>query len=183
MNQYELEQQLMTLGNNVFSLSELVKTNIFKEMWSLLPEENRKLLSIKVFESLTKNIPQFITGNVSYSDLFQVLNKEDMLKTSFADNEDLIENIKKQLLLRINELILKINIDDDYTKIIKNDIINKVKESYQSILSHHGDAILREAKALIVRVSSEQSILNYGAKLMQKAKQLVDEEIIKDLVE
>lgn len=182
MNQYEFEQCLTTITNNLFLLDVLVKTNIAKEMWNILPEENKRLVSIKVYENICVNLPKIFTDSISYSDLFKIVNKEDILKNAFNDLS-LIESIKKEVINRLNVLILNIKQDEEYTNIIKNSIINKIKESYQNILSMHGDIILKEAKALIVRVSAEQSILHYGAKLMQKAKQLVDEEIIKDLVE
>lgn len=185
MDQYQFEQHLQTVANNYFQLNSLIQSNILKEMWNLLSIEDKKNFARKFVDKIGSEFcVRSITGTIPYDKLFDIIDKEALVSNLFKEKQDeLLKQIKDATLLKIISLCNNIGNDSYIHNLILPEIHKIVKNCYQNILSFHGDEIIKHAKALIIRVSAEESILKYGSELMKKAKKLVEEELIKDQLE
>ena len=186
MNEYDLQNALNNLISSTFQLNDLTRLNIVKEMWNILSVEEKKNIVHMIYNNVIKSLENKKFSNIdfNFNELKVFINKEDVIRQAFIENNNvLVDLIKDQVVIKIKELILNIKSDNEVLGLIKPQILKIVKECYQNILSYHGDAILKETKNIIVKVTSEESIINYAQNLIKKAKSIVDQEIIKELIE
>lgn len=177
LDEYQVKQLIDTLGMNAISLNELAKTNIINQLYINTNEEQK----IRITESFVQGIClQFKNASKIYdNEVIKHLNNSDLIENSILALSD---EIKGMIEFKLEKIFKELEIHSDLFIHLKNATIPYIKTYVQNILAGKNE-VIDQSLRIVTIAFSKLSLKDHADKLFNKAQSIINEEIIKDIIE
>jgi len=191
INDYEIQNLINTMQGYMASIHDMHKTLLYNQILNNCTEDEKKQFREAYSAGLVKKLA---SGDVFYNtDLLKSILDSELIKEVLHNKKEEIKNIIFGKMVNIfsdlekNDVNGKFNSNKfDYTLLIssfKNEINNYIKISIQDILKGESKSIFDTSMKNITKALAKTSISNYAENLFKKAQIMINEEIIKDVIE
>lgn len=188
---YELQNLINTMGGYMATTQDLHKTLVFNTWINNCTEEQKKQIHDAYVNGLIKKLSG---GDVFYnSDLLKNMLDSNLISEVLINKKDEIKDIVFKKIIDIfsklerNDARYSSNNDKfDYESLLnsfKDEINDYIKKSIKDILKGENKSIFELALKNITKALTKTSISSYADTLFKKAQTIINEEIIKDIIE
>lgn len=178
---YQLEQLATSVKIQEENIRDLTMNAITQQLYlSITPEQK-----IRLTEAYVEGIClAFKSGKIGYDEkIIEFLVENNLIKENL---EKLSEEIKASFQFKIETIIGNIDKKNEYAdfyQMLKNAINPIIKKHVQSIMEGENKIIINETLRIVSTAFAKISLKNYADQLFIKAQNIINEEIIKEIIE
>jgi hypothetical protein len=181
IDDYKLQEILNNLSVNAGTLNDLTKTNIMNSLYLNCSEEQKS----KVTEAFVEGVCIRLRNGTTIMDdeIIKKLIKEDLINININKLSSLIkDSIEIKLEKIFKEMETNYSYADMYNT-LKNTLNPIIKKKVQEICASNDKSIINNTLHAVTMASAFVSIKDHAEKLFKKAQNIVNEEIIKEIIE
>lgn len=181
LDEYAVKGLIDSLGMNAVNLNELMKYSLLNQVYLNVNNEQKERITESFVQGLCIQLKN--GGKISEETILKHLLNTDLIHDSLLNLSDEIKGLIEFKLEKIfSEMGVK-SIYDDLFITLKNEVTPFLKKSVQEILSGESKTILNSTLKNITMAFTQTSIKDHAEKLFKKAQGIINEEIIKEIIE
>jgi len=172
-----LIELLKSQVNSTIAINANYLTNIAIEN---LSDEQKRLLSEAYFNGI---IYKLNTGQFFNKEIETFFTTSEYLKNSFEENSS---KIKELVGLKVKQIMENIEKEHKYIDIFeyfKFELKPYIKKYIQEMMGGDNKIIINDSLKIITESFIKLSIKDYASKLFEKAQKIINDEIIKEIIE
>jgi hypothetical protein len=180
LDEYQVKNLIDSLGMNTVSFNELLKYNILNQCILNANEDQKQRITESFVEGICMQFRK--GGQITDQAVVDHLIKSDLIQSNLLKLSDLI---KDDVEIKIEKIFKELETNRNYDDLffhLKEQIKPFIKKYTQTALAGK-NSVIDESLRIVTIAFAKLSLKDHAEKLFLKAQGIINEEIIKEIIE